>query len=160
MKTSRRFVVILFSIAPIAAIITTLISLNIIAIAAPTFASGKLIAGRTWEGTEDIQDPLRRAEYISIPASVVDSNPKLKMVLEGADTNYEINIKSKGNAPAVDPGYEVSISEEEANVLAAVLADAKASQKTDDNYVSEFHRLKLENEGKYYVVTVVTVGTL
>lgn len=146
------------SVAVVAAVITTVISLNIVAVAAPTFTSGKIIAGRTAERTEDLQDPIKRAEYVSIPTLIMADHQKLREVLDGADATYESASRAKGYSPN-DPAYEVIISEEEANALISALPAYATDQKNDDTYVSEFHRFKLESEGKYYVVTVVTVGT-
>ena len=51
---AKRTLAILLSTAAIAAVATTLISMQIIAGATPTFASGKLIAIRGGEWTEDL----------------------------------------------------------------------------------------------------------
>lgn len=150
---------ILLSFATITAVATTLISLQITAVATPTFASGKLIAIRSGEWTEDLQDPVRRAQFVSVPIAVLDSNPKLVEVLEGADKNYEILVNSVGYGMPVDSGFDVSITEAEVNTLVSSMAGGSASQSVQDNYVSEYHRLNLENNGKYYRVTIMTVGT-
>jgi hypothetical protein len=159
MEATKRTLAILLSFATVAAVATTLISLQISAVATPTFASGKLIAIRSGEWTEGLQDPVRRAQFISVPTAVLDSNPKLVEVLEGADKNYEILVNSVGYGMPVDPAFDVSITEAEANSLVSAMAGVSSSQSVQDNYVSEYHRLDLENNGKYYLVTIMTVGT-
>ena len=159
MPVSRRFLVAVISVAAIAAIVTSLISMNITAVAGPTFASGKMTAIRSGEWTEAMQNPVMKAQYVPISQTLVDVDPKLKVALEGADRRYEILANAKGYSTSVDQAEEVELTEEEANNLISILPPGHETQRVQDETISKYDRVFVELDGKYYILTISTVGT-
>ncbi|MGI0013108.1 MAG: hypothetical protein ACREBU_06665 [Nitrososphaera sp.] len=159
MGASKRFVAILASIAVAAAVSTTLMWAGIIAVAAPTFDNAALAVRRV-DGPSLQSDPVEAATFIAVPAAIVESNPKLKEAMEGADRNFEILSNTVGYEIPVDDVYKVSITEGELNTLISSLPEGTAKQAVQDEYVSQYDRFRLEHEGKYYLATITTVGTL
>lgn len=150
---SKRFVVITGSVALTIAVTTTLAWMGIIAIAAPIFDHATLGAAR---GSE-VRELVERAKYVPISTEVLDANPKLREVIEGADKNYEAISRGSSRLSV----YSVGITEAELNALISSLPEVNPKQAVHtEGYVSDYRYLKLEYDGKYYFVTITNVGKL
>jgi hypothetical protein len=159
MGLSRRTLVVPSSIALAAAITTTLLWSGIVAVAAPVFDSATISVKRVDE-TRLAEDPVESAKFTPIAGTVTDSNPKLKEAMAGADENFEILSGAVGYSVPVDDVYKVGISESELDSLKSLLPAGSTKQlANDEKYVSTYDSLNLQQNGKYYVVTIITVGT-
>ncbi len=159
MPVSWKFVAALIAVAAVATVFTSLISMNITALAGPTFVSGKITAIRSGEWTEAMQDSAMKAQFVPVPQTLVDGNPNLKAALEGADRRYDILAKAKGYSTSVDQAEEFDITEEEANNMISVLPSGQKTQRVQDELVAKYYRVFIELDGKYYMLTISTVGT-
>ncbi len=152
-----RFVLVI-SVAVIAAISTTVISMNMMATAGPSFVSGQLSAVRAVEWSE-LRNDATKAQFAPLPTTVIDGNAKLKAALEGADRNYEILSNSKGYGTPVGQAESIELTEEEANTLISVLPLGQAKQDIQSESISKHVRYFVQNDNKFYILTVSTVGT-
>lgn len=160
MKDSKRIWSIAIAIAVVAAITTTLVSWKIGALAGPAFVSGKLIASRVDESAEILQDPLKRAQFISVDPVVIENNPKLKEALAGADERYDLLISATAgySVPTME-GHDIPITEEEAKILVSALPLAAENQDVQSEAIGTYHYVYMESNGKYYLVVIMTVGS-
>lgn len=160
MKMTIKSIAIWSSIAAIAAVATTVFATQIIAVASPSFVEGKLSAYRVAETSEFIQNPTKAAQFVPVPAVVVEKNPKLKAVITDADSRYDVlaNLSPYSSAMPVNPVADVSITEDEANSLLSSLVPSEVDQKVFDNHVVKYHYMKMQVNGKYYFVTISAVG--
>lgn len=159
MGTSRGMMIVSSSVALAVAITTTLLWSGIVAVAAPVFDSATISVKRVDE-TKFVEDPVESAKFTPIDGSVIDSNPKLKEAMAGADENFEILSGAVGYSVPVDDVYKVSISETELDSLKSLLPAGSTKQLVnDEKYISTYDSLNLQQDGKYYIVTIITVGT-
>jgi hypothetical protein len=161
MKISKRATMI-FSIAAAAAIASTFISMNILASAAPTFVSGKLIVVRAPDDSEVVQNTTLRTQFSPISLPVLDLNPKLKEAIAGADTNYDIYSRYQGSRYqdiiVREPAYEVAITEQEANLLMSNLPLVSQDQKIYDEGIVKYNNAQIQLGGKVYHIAIIVVA--
>ncbi|MCI0564538.1 MAG: hypothetical protein MN733_39220 [Nitrososphaera sp.] len=158
MGVSRRLV-ILSGIGLAAAISTTMLWTGIIAVAAPVFDSATL-AVRRIDGSRVQEDPIEAATFVPISRAVADSYPKLKEAMVGADNAYEIVSNAPGYISPMSSVYRVSISEAELGSLIASLPAGNAKQLVnDEKYVSTYNYVRWQYEDKYYIASIIEVGT-
>lgn len=105
----------------------------------------RIISHRVGDSTQMVQDPVKRAEFVTISSKLVHENGGLMEVLSCADTNYAINIKSKGNAPSVDPGCDMKIS----------FFDIGKIRKEIPHSIYGYSQFMIEYDGKYYMLIIL-----
>jgi hypothetical protein len=147
------------SIGLVVALLTTIISWNLFALAGPTFVSGKLVASRVGESAGTMQDPSTRAQFISVDSALVDNNPKLKTALAGADERYEVLSKAKGYITPMMAGEDVELTEEEVIALVSALPLANEAQEVQGELIGQYHYSHILWDGKYYNIAITTVGS-
>lgn len=158
MVASRRLVII-SGIALAAAITTTLLWTGIVAVAAPAFDSATLAVRRV-DGSRVQEDPVDAATFVPISSAIVDSSPKLKEAMAGADSAYEMVSNTAGYTVPMSSVYRVSISEAELHSLIASLPAWDAKQlANDEKYISTYNYVRWQHDGKYYHATIIEVGT-
>ncbi|HEV8388127.1 MAG TPA: hypothetical protein VGQ03_10955 [Nitrososphaera sp.] len=159
LKGSKRIWVTGISIGVAAAVLTTLISWNLFALAGPNFVSGKLIATRVGESAGTMQDPATSAQFTSVNSSLVESNPKLKTALAGADERYEVLSKAKGYIVPMMGGEDVELTEEEVVKLVLALPISDVAQEVQGDLIGQYHYAHIFWDGKYYNIAITTVGS-
>ncbi|MGI0013963.1 MAG: hypothetical protein ACREBU_11060 [Nitrososphaera sp.] len=159
LKGSKRMWVAGISIGVAAAVLTTIISWNLFALAGPTFVSGKLVASRVGETAGTMEDPVTRAQFISVDSSLVDANPKLKVALAGADERYEILSHTKAYIRPVMSGEKVELTEEEVIKLVLALPISDEAQEVQGDMIGQYHYSHIFWDGKYYNIAIITIGT-
>lgn len=132
-----------------------------------SFISAKLAALRVAECAE-IREQSKRAEYVSISSTLLDGNPKLKGVLEGADYRYNLlggekQCNSQEGGRSMDEAAELKITEEEANRLISVwksyFIPSEVGERSSDDIMQKFYFIKVQVDDNFYFVTIYTVYT-
>ncbi len=179
LKLSRKAVAILSLVSSVIAVAAVLIfaqtavstsssttsAPNAIASSSTNFLWGKITAIRTPENVE-IKDVSKRAEYLSVSNTVLNANPKLMEVLAGADRSHDIDAewRSSGSLspPPAPPLFEVYINEDEANKLISawsqnfIPSGIENDEKVSADHVIKLHSIKIQVDGKFYLVLIYT----
>lgn len=157
MKIQRR-VAILLLVAGISLVAVAYVSTQMVAVASPTSVNAQIAVMRGLDNSAVAQDPLKRAEYLTLSKDVVKANPKLTDAIAGAD--YVFDINSKTNLPSqlsitYDPVYKIDITEEEANGILANINVANAKQRAFDDQVVTYNYSHVEYEGHLYEIALI-----